>query len=100
MSGHIDIDDGDAGQGLTALVLALVEVIHAALKLQAVRRMEAGTLAGNDLERVGLALMALERSLARMQHDLGLAESVRAVRGELDGLVRNLLEPAVEVAEP
>ena len=45
------------------LVLTLVELIRQLLERQAIRRMEAGTLTGDETEAVGLALMRLQETV-------------------------------------
>lgn len=45
------------------LVLTLVELIRQLLERQAIRRMEAGTLTGDETENVGLALMRLQETI-------------------------------------
>ena len=49
----VNIDEKDLKQGVLGLVVALVEIIHEALRLQAMKRMEAGTLTEREVERLG-----------------------------------------------
>jgi hypothetical protein len=44
-------------------VLGLVEFLRKLLERQAIRRMEAGTLAPAEVESMGLALMRLEKTV-------------------------------------
>jgi hypothetical protein len=53
---RINVDTDGVEQGLAQLVLTLVEFLRQLLERQAVRRMEGGTLSGEEIERVGLAL--------------------------------------------
>ena len=69
---RIDIDPDDVERGLAGLVLGVVELLREVLEKQAVRRMEAGTLSDDEVERVGLALMRLERTVRELAKGFGL----------------------------
>jgi hypothetical protein len=71
---RIDIDPDDVERGLAGLVLGLVELLRQILEKQAVRRMEGGTLSDDEIERVGLALMRLERKVKELAEQFGLTE--------------------------
>jgi gas vesicle protein GvpK len=71
---RIDIDPDDVERGLAGLVLGLVELLRRILEKQAVRRMEGGTLTDDEIERVGLALMRLERKVRDLADEFGLTE--------------------------
>ena len=71
---RIDIDPDDVERGLAGLVLGLVELLRQVLEKQAVRRMEVGTLSDDEIERVGLALMRLERKVRELAEQFGLGE--------------------------
>ena len=92
---RVDIDDDDLRRGLVGLVVALAEIVKETMQLQALRRMEAGSLTEAELERLGQALMDLDEAFARMKADLGVDDAVRSVRDGLDqavdDLVNNLL---------
>jgi hypothetical protein len=68
-SGHAP--DKNAG-GLGKLVLTLVKVLHKLLKLQALRRMEAGSLSVAEMEGLGVTLMRQAQEIERMARELGL----------------------------
>lgn len=72
---HIDIDAEGVEQGLAQLVLTLVEFLRQLLERQAVRRMEAGSLSDEEVERVGLALMKLEEKVNQLAEQFGLQPS-------------------------
>jgi hypothetical protein len=69
---RIDIDPDDVERGLAGLVLGLVELLRQVLERQAVRRMEGGSLTDDEIERVGLALMRLERKVKELAEHFGL----------------------------
>jgi hypothetical protein len=71
---HINVDPDDVERGLAGLVLGLVEVLRQILERQAVRRMEGGTLTDEEIERVGVALMRLERKVRELADHFGLTE--------------------------
>lgn len=68
-------DDAESpAQGLARLVLALVELLRQLLERQAVRRMEGGSVADDQVERMGMALMELEAKMAELRAIFGLKE--------------------------
>jgi gas vesicle protein GvpK len=71
---RIDIDPDEVERGLAGLVLGLVELLRQVLEKQAVRRMEGGTLTDDEVERVGLALMRLEKKVRELASHFGLSE--------------------------
>ncbi len=75
-------------QGLARLVLALVELLRQIVERQAVRRMEGGSLADDDVERMGLALRELERTMTVLREAFGLsAEDLNLDLGPLGRLL-------------
>ena len=88
----VNIDEKDLKQGVLGLVVALVEIIHEALRLQAMRRMEAGTLTEQEVERLGEALMDLEAAIEKIKVEIGVTQAVQAVRDGLDRAVDDVLD--------
>ncbi|MBI5236701.1 MAG: gas vesicle protein K [Deltaproteobacteria bacterium] len=80
----INIDGEDLKQGVMGLVIAVVEILKDALKHQAVRRMEGGTLSAEEIERLGAALMGIDRAVDEIKEEYGVKEAVSAVRKGLD----------------
>jgi hypothetical protein len=66
----------EARRAVLKLVLTLVELIRQVLERQAIRRMEAGTLTGDETENVGLALMKLQETIVDLakQFDIDPSE--------------------------
>jgi len=91
----LDIDEENLKQGVLGLVIALVEVIRDALKLQALRRMESGRLSEEEIERLGEALMELDIVIEEIKEEHGVAEAVKSVRDGLDDLVDDVLDKIV-----
>jgi hypothetical protein len=88
----LDIDEKSLKHGVLGLVIALVEVIRDALKLQAMKRMEGGSLTEEEIERLGQALMDLDTAIEEIKREQGIAESVRSVRDGLDDIVDDVLD--------
>jgi hypothetical protein len=63
---RIGFDVDDAGAGLGQLVLAILEIVRQLLERQAIRRVEAGSLTDDEIERLGSALLALEIRFAEL----------------------------------
>ncbi len=95
---RIDIKEKDLKQGIMGLVLALVEVIRDTLEIQALRRMEGGSLTEEECERLGQALMDLDVAIRQIEQDQGIGESVRAIRDSLDDLVDGVIDSIVNPA--
>ncbi len=77
---RIAIDPDDVERGLAGLVLGLVELLRQVLERQAVRRMERGALSDEEIERVGLALMRLEKKVQELAEHFGLDEEDLRIR--------------------
>ncbi|MCQ8902535.1 MAG: gas vesicle protein K [Methanothrix sp.] len=88
----LTIDENNLKQGLLGLVIALVEVIRDALRIQAIRRMESGLLTEDEMNRLGEALMELDIAIEEIKREQGITESVKAVRDGLDEIVDDLLD--------
>lgn len=88
----IDIREDNIKHGILGLVLALVEIIRDALKIQALKRMENGALSEEECERLGKTLMDLDLALEQMKEEQGMTESVRAVRDGLDKVVGDVID--------
>ena len=67
---RVDIDPDDVGRGFTALVLALAEAVRELLERQAVRRIEAGDLSPEQVERLGSTLLAVRQQLIALREQL------------------------------
>jgi len=91
----IDIDEDNLKHGLLGLVIALVEIIKDAINLQAMKRMEGGSLSEEEMERLGKALMDLDVAIEEMKKEQGVTESVKSVRDGLDSIVDDVLDKMI-----
>jgi hypothetical protein len=60
----------DTGRGLGQVVVAVLEILRDLLERQAIRRMESGSLAPDDVERLGRSLIALDHQLTELRETL------------------------------
>lgn len=63
----------DVRRSVVKLVLTLVEFIRQLLERQAIRRVEAATLTGEETEAIGLALMRLEQTIRDLCAEFDIA---------------------------
>ena len=91
----IDIDEKNLKHGVLGLVIALVEIIKDALRLQALKRMEGGSLTEEETNRLGEALMDLDTAIEEIKEEQGVSESVKSVRDGLDNIVDELLDKMI-----
>lgn len=88
----LKIDEKNLKHGILGLVIALVEIIRDALKLQAFQRMENGNLTEDEIERLGRALADLDMAIEEIKQEQGISESVQAIRDGLDDIVDDVLD--------
>ena len=91
----IDIDEDNLKHGVLGLVMALVEVIRDALRIQAFKRMESGILNEEEMNRLGEALMELDIAIEEIKEEQGITESVKGVRDGLDEIVDDVIDRIV-----
>jgi hypothetical protein len=85
---RIEANPTNAAHGLAKLVLTLVELIRQLLERQAIRRMDAGSLTDEEIERVGETLMALEARMHELKEVFGLSgEELNLNLGPLGNLM-------------
>lgn len=85
---RFNIDPEDAGRGLGRLVIALLEIVRQLLERQALRRVDAGSLTPDEIERLGQALLALDERFGELREIFDIsADDVRLSNDFLDRLV-------------
>lgn len=71
---RVELEPGKIEQGLLKLVLSLVELLRQLMEKQAMRRIEAGGLEADEIERVGRGLMELESKIRELQQQFGIGD--------------------------
>jgi hypothetical protein len=71
---HIDVDPEKVEQGLAQLVLTVVELVRELLERQAVRRIEAGSLTDEEIERLGTAFVKLRERVEELKEVFDLED--------------------------
>jgi len=71
---RIDANPKNAEKGLAKLVLTLIELLRKLVEKQAMRRLEAGSLTDDEIERVGETLMKLENKMKELKETFGLKD--------------------------
>jgi CII-binding regulator of phage lambda lysogenization HflD len=71
---RINADPENAERGLAQLVLTLVELIRQLMERQALRRVEAGGLDDDQVERLGQAFMRLDQRMKELLAEFELTE--------------------------
>jgi len=92
-------DDETAADDLVRLVLALVETLRQLIERQAIRRVEGGHLADDEVERLGLALLRLEQRMDELKDHFGLQDedlSLRLDLGDLTDIAMQESEVSIE----
>jgi hypothetical protein len=74
VSRHIDANTDNVERGLAQLVLTVIELLRQLMERQALRRVEAGGLDAETIERLGGTLMALEERMAELKQTFGLQD--------------------------
>jgi hypothetical protein len=76
----------DVGRGLGRLVVTLLEVVRQVVERQAVRRVDAGDLTDEQVERLGRALMQLEATFDELIEHFGVVPNDVYLPLDLAGL--------------
>ncbi len=88
MPNRLNADPSNVEEGLAKLVLALVDLLRQLLEKQAVRRIEAGSLSDDQIERMGETFMKLDQKMAELKATFGLeGEDLSLTLGPLRDLV-------------
>ena len=70
----LDLDPDDPEHGLATLVLSLVELLRELLERQAIRRMENGNLAEDEIDRLGDAFFRLKEKTDELKTVFGVTD--------------------------
>jgi len=71
---RLESDSENLERGLSQLVLTVIELLRQLMERQAVRRIDAGGLSEEEIERLGQALMGLELRMDELKEIFGLTD--------------------------
>ena len=71
---RLNLDAEKIKNGLGQLVLTLVNLLHELMERQAIRRIEAGSLSDQQIERLGWTLMRQAQEIERLRKEFGLED--------------------------
>ena len=74
LSRRINADPDSVERGLAQLVLTVVELLREVMERQGLRRIDAGTLTEEQVDRLGTTFMELDRRMAELREAFGLTE--------------------------
>ena len=74
LSRRVEADPDNVERGLAQLVLTIIELLRQLMERQALRRVEAGGLDDETIERLGSTLMALESRMDDLKAAFGLED--------------------------
>jgi len=84
-SKSLDLEPERIEQGLARLVLSVIELVREVLERQAVRRVEAGGLSEEEVERLGLALLRLQERMTVLREAFDLDQDDVTLKLRLGG---------------
>jgi len=73
-SPRISLEPETVKNGLGQLVLTLVELLRQLLEKQAIRRIEGGSLTDDEVERLGLTFLELDKQMTWLKKEFGLTD--------------------------
>jgi tRNA(Met) C34 N-acetyltransferase TmcA len=73
-SSRIALNPESVKRGLGQLVLTLVELIRQLLEKQAIRRIEGGSLTEDEVERLGLTFLELDKQMTWLKKEFDLTD--------------------------
>ena len=71
---RVNADPEGVDQGLAKLVLTVIELLRQLMEHQALRRVEAGSLSDDEIERMGQTFLALEQRMEELKIAFGLED--------------------------
>ena len=92
----IKVDSDNLKEGLLGLVIALVEIIKEVLQKQAIYRLEGSSLSEKDAEKLGIAFMQLDETIAKIKKENNLEKTADKIRADLDNLVDSSITKLID----
>jgi hypothetical protein len=74
LSRRVEADPENVEKGLAQLVLTLIELLRQLMERQAVRRIEAGSLTDEEIDRLGETFMKLENRMDELKQQFDLRD--------------------------
>ena len=71
---RVNADPEGMERGLAKLVLTLIELLHQLMERQAVRRIEAGSLCDEEIERLGQTFLKFDVRMEELRQIFGLED--------------------------
>jgi len=71
---RVNADPEELEKGLAQLVLTLVELLRQLMERQALRRIDAGSLSAEEVERLGRTFLALSQRMDELKQTFGLGD--------------------------
>jgi hypothetical protein len=71
---RLELNPEKVKNGLGQLVLTVIKLLHELLERQALRRIDAGSLTEEQIERMGLTLMGQVKEIDRLRREFNLEE--------------------------
>jgi hypothetical protein len=71
---RVNADPEELEKGLAQLVLTLIELLRQLMERQALRRIDAGTVTDEEVERLGRAFLALSQRMDELKKTFGLRD--------------------------
>ena len=85
---RIDADPATAEKELGKLVLTVVDIVRQLMERQAARRVNAGSLSDEEVERMGETFLKLDRKMVELRTAFGLEqEELNLSLGPIDDLL-------------
>jgi Gas vesicle protein K len=69
---RLAVDRDSVERGLASLVLTVVELLRQLMERQALRRIDVGDLTDEQIERIGVTLLALDEQMGALREYFGL----------------------------
>lgn len=77
---RLDLDSEDVARGFAEVVIAIAELIRELLERQAIRRVDAGDLTDEQVERLGTSLLHIRTELDELRSAMSRNRTERGVR--------------------
>ena len=71
---RVNLQKDGSKNGLAKLALTLVDLLRQLLERQAIRRIDAGSLSEDEIERLGATFMRLADEMERLKKEFGLED--------------------------